>query len=178
MINIFRNNIEETSFWTMQSWLALAIWLRFILWLRSIQTFSWLIRMINECMIDMTIFMSVLFIGVTGFADAFQSIEKILTIEGTIEATLLPDNPSFYQKYMEGYTLAWQKSFLVVIGEFDDNLGDYRDQDWLIFFICVIFNIILLLNLLIAIISETYSRISTTSVQTGYRELAFQMHAV
>lgn len=71
MINIFRNNIEETSFWTMQSWLALAIWLRFILWLRSIQTFSWLIRMINECMIDMTIFMSVLFIGVTGFADAF-----------------------------------------------------------------------------------------------------------
>lgn len=79
---------------------------------------------------------------------------------------------------MEGYTLAWQKSFLVVIGEFDDNLGDYRDQDWLIFFICVIFNIILLLNLLIAIISETYSRISTTSVQTGYRELAFQMHAV
>lgn len=77
---------------------------------------------------------------------------------------------------MEGYTLAWQKSFLVVIGEFDDNLEFYRSQDWLIFFVCVIFNIVLLLNLLIAIISETYSRISSTSVQTGYKELAYQIY--
>ena len=73
---------------------------------------------------------------------------------------------------------AWQKSFLVVIGEFDGNLEFYREGDWLIFFICVIFNIVLLLNLLIAIISETYTRISATSVQTGYKEKVFLMHSV
>lgn len=31
-----------------------------------------------------------------------------------------------------------------------------NDNEWLIFLFCCIFNIILLLNLLIAIISETY----------------------
>ena len=35
---------------------------------------------------------------------------------------------------------------------------------------CVIFNIILLLNLLIAIISETFANISATAKETGYKE--------
>ena len=42
----------------------------------------------------------------------------------------------------------------------------------MIFILCCIFNIIMLLNLLIAIISETYSRISLLSVQTSYKEKA------
>ena len=61
------------------------------------------------------------------------------------------------------------------MGEFEDNMEFYRESDWLVFFICCIFNIILLLNLLIAIISETYETISTAAVANSYKEKALQM---
>lgn len=41
--------------------------------------------------------------------------------------------------------------------------------------LCAIFNIILLLNLLIAIISETYARVSDSRVEAGYKEKVYQM---
>ena len=43
------------------------------------------------------------------------------------------------------------------------------------FLLCAIFNIILLLNLLIAIISETYTRVSESRVEAGYKEKVYQM---
>ena len=79
-LNVFRKNIEETSFWTVQSWAAIVIWFRFLLYLRTLSTFSWLLRMLTECIIDMMSFLGVLIIGVIAFADAFQSIERILVI--------------------------------------------------------------------------------------------------
>ena len=61
------------------------------------------------------------------------------------------------------------------MGEFDDNLEFYRESDWLVFFICCIFNIILLLNLLIAIISETFARIAESAKANSYKEKALQI---
>jgi hypothetical protein len=40
-----------------------------------------------------------------------------------------------------------------MLGDFDPNVEFYEENDWVVFFLCTIFNIILLLNLLIAIIS-------------------------
>ena len=71
--------------------------------------------------------------------------------------------------------MAWQKSFLTALGDFDSNLEFYREGDWLIFFLCCIFNIILLLNLLIAIISETFATISESSTANSYKEKVLQM---
>ena len=74
---------------------------------------------------------------------------------------------------MGEYVEAWQKSFLAALGEFDPlELDSYSDGQWLVFILCVIFNIILLLNLLIAIISETYERVSRTRIPTAYKEKA------
>ena len=47
LVNLWRNDRETVSFWTTQTWAALAIWFRFLLYLRTISTFSWLIRMIT-----------------------------------------------------------------------------------------------------------------------------------
>lgn len=109
--------------------------------------------------------------GVFAFADAFQSIDKQLVIRGDIEAKEFDINENLYERYFKTFTEAWQHSFLVALGEFDYiNLDFFNEGDFLIFFICCIFNIILLLNLLIAIISETYSRVSEVSIQTQYKE--------
>ena len=122
-------------------------------------------------------FLVVLFIGVLGFADAFKSIEMIMIITGKIEATEVAEDAGLYEKYFKSYILALQKSFLTALGEFDDSVtdGSMREGDWIVFLLCAIFNIILLLNLLIAIISETYTNVSATKIESNYREKVQEM---
>ena len=127
----------------------------------------------------MKYFLVVLLIGVIAFADAFKSIDKILSLKA---AELAPEAAAaeaaeaveveFYDKYVKDYALAWQKSFLTALGEFDENYkdGTIRDADWFVFLLCAIFNIILLLNLLIAIVNETYNTITATRMESNYKE--------
>lgn len=131
--------------------------------------------MIVACIKDMLIFMVVLLIGVFAFADAFQSVDKKLELNGSIDSPASNANDSGYVKYGQQYVTSWQKSFMYTIGEFDGNMEFFDEYDWLIFFLCVIFNIILLLNLLIAIISETFATIAASAVANSYKEKAIQM---
>ena len=159
----------------MQTWAALAIWFRFLLYLKTVHPYNWLVHMITACIKDMVPFFVIFMIGVLAFSDAFQSIETGLVIYGLLPAPDMPENPNWYEKYVQGYVRAWQKSYLTALGEFDDSLGHYREGDWFIFFICTIFNIVLLLNLLIAIISETFARVASEQVETTYNEKVSQM---
>ena len=63
--------------------------------------------MIIACIIDMTTFMIVLFIGVFAFADAFVSIDKVLEIKGLIEPAEFPLDATTYEKYWQGYIHSW-----------------------------------------------------------------------
>ena len=72
---------------------------------------------------------------------------------------------------MEPYVKYFQNSFLVAIGYFDlTNLDNFRTGDWLVFVLANVVNFILLLNLLISIINETFARVFSTFVQTSYKE--------
>ena len=61
-------------------------------------------------------------------------------------------------------------SYLTSLGEFDESLGSYKEIDWFVFLLCSLFNIILLLNLLIAVISETFATVAGSAKETGYKE--------
>ena len=73
------------TFWTVQTYAALAIWIRFLQYLSTTDTFSWMIRLINKSVGDMKYFLVVLTIGVIAFADAFKSIDKILSLKKASE---------------------------------------------------------------------------------------------
>ena len=107
----------------------------------------------------MITFLLVLTIGILSFADAFESIEVALKLEGLIEADTVEVEGNTYEMYIRNYVVAWQKSFLASMGEFGF-IEDYREIDFFVFLLCCLFNIIVLMNLLIAIISETYARIA------------------
>jgi hypothetical protein len=112
LINVFYEGYNvDTVFWRVQSWSALVIWTRFLLYLRSITMFSWLMRMITECIFEMTTFFIVLIFSIITFADAFLSIEKILVLEGAIKERVIPVDANFYEIYYRGCILAWQNSF-------------------------------------------------------------------
>ena len=132
--------------------------------------------MIIACLVDMTIFMIVFFIGVFAFADALKSVDQVLVINGSIEAEEIPEDATTYEKYIEGYVKAWQGSFVLSLGEFPGNLEFYRESDWLVFFLACIFNIILLLNLLIAIISETFAAVAGEAIANSYKEKVKQVY--
>lgn len=77
-----------------------------------------------------------------------------------------------YEKYWQGYVRAIQNAFIVSIGDFDYklNIEQFNEGEWVIFILCAVLNVILLLNLLIAIIGQTFQKISQTKSETGYYE--------
>ena len=129
--------------------------------------------MLGGTMEAMIPFLIIYFSGVFAFADAFESIEQLLVIERRVEPVYyMPfhtDGETFYEKFFKTYAKAFQTSFLASLGELNPNLDKYREIDWLVFFISVFFNIIMLMNLLIAIISEAYEIISYQRDVTSYK---------
>ena len=63
----------------------------------------------------------------------------------------------------------WRASYATAI-TFEAELDNYTERDWVIFLLCSLFNSIVLLNLLIAIIGHTFENYSAESVQLGYME--------
>ena len=89
--------------------------------------------------------------------------------------TVIDPDASLYKRYFKTYIVAWQSSYLTSLGEFSGSLENYDEIDWIVFFLATIINIILLLNLLIAIVSETFAAINESTEQTSYKEKAHQM---
>ena len=64
---------------------------------------------------------------------------------------------------------------MTALGSFDNSLNYYDTAEWIFFFLCAIFNITLLLNLLIAIISQTYEEVEATQIEALYSEKVNQI---
>ena len=62
----------------------------------------------------------------------------------------------------------------MVLGDFaTDAFGIYAvPLMWILFLLCTVFNMIIMLNLLIAIISESFARVNEDREQAGYQERA------
>ena len=144
------------------------------MFLGTLDSFSFLIRLIVKSIDDMKYFLIVFFVGVFAFSDAFLSIREILKIKKE-EAAVPAEGLTDYEKYFEGYVNELKLSFLTAFGGFDENLAEYRNADWLVFILCIIFNMIVLLNLLIAIVSQTFADMLEAKVEEEYKEKARQI---
>ena len=164
------------SFWRIQTWVALAIWFRFFLFLKRVDEYAWIVRMITICIREMVVFLLIFFIGIVAFADAFRAINKILEINWRIEPRFPIDQDIFFEKYFRESTDVVKSTILIAIGVFDDSNQEVMGKgEWLVFLLCCIFNLVLLLNLLVAVINEIYERVSETKIETTYKEKAYQM---
>ena len=119
--------------------------MRFFLFIGTLDTFSWLIRLIIRSWRDMRSFLVVFFIGVFAFSDADLSIRKTLELREVIKPKAMPEDPTVYDKYFSEYFTSLKYAFLTgALASPDENLMEYRDVDWLVFILCVIFYIIVL----------------------------------
>ena len=73
-----------------------------------------------------------------------------------------------------GYTGGVGYVYRMVLGDFsvDDFDGIGTTYLWIIFILCTVLNMIIMMNLLIAIISESFANINSVSKQASYRERA------
>ena len=104
--------------------------------------------MVGQVFKDMSFFLVVFFVLVLAFGDAFYTEANAQT----------EDN------FIENWTDALLFSYINAIGDFDTE-NFHGSLPWILFFICTIFNLIVLLNLLIAIISDTYETVTATKEQ-------------
>ena len=133
----------KQTFWKIQAFSGLLLWLKFILFLRVFDTTSFLINMIKEVITALTPFMIVLGFSILGFTDAFYSL-----------------NQSYNKRIveMETYSKTFFYSILNTFGEFA-----VEELDWtgkLFFLLASFVNLIILLNLVIAIISEIFTTVN------------------
>lgn len=62
---------------------------------------------------------------------------------------------------------------MVALGDFSVlDVKSLRTEDWIIFVLCTFLLLILMLNLLIAVISDTFARVTQNQVEYSYKEKA------
>ena len=133
---------------------SLFMWFKFLYFLRIFKETGYLIRMIVEVIKDMKIFFIVLIIVLSAFADAFLSLSNA--------------NPE------DGARFVGSNFFSSLLYTYRTSLGDFQVDDfnnsaeymtvWILFLLSSILVLIVMLNLLIAIISESFAKINSVAV--------------
>ena len=137
------------------------MWTKALYFLRIFESFAYLIRMIVRVIIDMKVFLLVLLIVIMAFADSFYGIIRN-NPEGSYFATF-----DFWDSFLFAFLLAlgdWS-----VPATFGTVLVPMMQ---ILFMMSTLFNLIVMLNLLIAIISETFAEVNSNKEKFNYQEKA------
>lgn len=126
-------------------------------YLRTLKEFGYLIRMISEVVRGMVAFLIVMFVLMVAFAEAIYSFSNNKL---ELEVTL----PNFFD--------AFKFIFFNALGELRMTGFEEDYIAWFVFFLCALFNLIVMLNLLIAIISDVYFKVASTQEEFALKERA------
>ena len=148
---------HSEAFWQLQAFAGLALWCRFILFLRVFDGTSFLIHMIVEVIKALAPFLVVLLLSILAFTDAFYSMNKSYA-------------PEDRQADMESYLGTLYYSILTTFGHFD--VAGFGDIGMIFFIQACAINLIILLNLVIAIIGAIFSIVNASRIEAFYAERA------
>lgn len=128
---------------------TLFYWCKFLSILRMFKSFSYLIRMIVLVVFDMKYFLGVLLLAMTAFGDGFYMVSNFTQASDEEEGG--PFIESFVMSILYVYNMS--------LGEYDNSYGIAPTFGWVLFTFSTLFNMIVMLNLLIAIISDTFAKV-------------------
>jgi hypothetical protein len=141
-----------------QSMNALLMWFKFAYFLRVTDQTGWLVRMIAEVISDLLPFLLVMVISLLAFTDAFLSMGEAQRAFAQVQGI----DPVESVMVVDGYFNSFIYSYFITIGQFDTDLYQGTNAQylcWFYFILSTFFNLIVMLNLLIAIISDTFNRL-------------------
>ena len=147
----------DLEFFRVQALAALLMWGKFLYFLRSFEQTGYLIRSLIEVTKDMWVFLIVLAVAIIGYADAFSSISN----------SLLYTND--FEPFIEGgFSDALAFSYNLMLGDWDT--GNFDWFSWMLFITASMLEMVIMLNLLIAIISATFERVTAEQISYTYSE--------
>lgn len=101
-------------------------------------------------------FLLILFITIVAFGDSLLKIS--LANYYTIE-----------EPFIHNFIEALEYTYMLTLGEFEPEFGSVNVWlAWILFILCTVFNLIVMLNLLIAIISDTFEAVNSNSKMAAY----------
>ena len=156
-------NLSEEDLITITGIAVLLVWLKLFYFGRIFFSTASIIRIIIEITYDMKFFLGVLLLSIAAFGNCFYILQRNHV-----------DNPTF-----AGNT--WLKAFLYsyiqALGQFDTSIFTGTDKHlyFTIFFLNTIISMIVMLNMLVAIMGDTFDRVIETAESSMYRELASAM---
>eukprot|EP00347_Sterkiella_histriomuscorum_P022786 403337167 len=135
------------------------MWMKLLYFLRIFRSTGYLIGMILEVIKDMRFFFVVLLITIIAFGSAFLTLSL-----GNEEAN------QFTNSNVDAIIFTYR----MILGDFDtEAFGEVATPTvWILFLLCTLFNMIVMLNLLISIISETFAKVTGLADQKIYQEMA------
>ncbi len=147
---------------------ALAIFMMYIklfYWLRLFESSAAFIRMIKEIINDCVPFGVFLFVCVAMFSNTLLLFDQSRRLEG-IDGMI--NGPVFGIPWIDAFV----RSYLVGLGEFD--MENFSNSDgafvWILFILATFITQLLFMNLLIAIMGDTFDRVQEMKVQAGTKE--------
>ena len=150
--------IEEKSFRTLSSYAILLVYFRIFYYARFFKKTAYITKIIYEIIIDMKYFTLVFMIAVVGFGNAFYIINR-------------NDDDSFAGST---FLQAQRYSYLTGLGELEtDNFDNFYGGfiAYIIWFISTLITLFILLNMLIAIMGDTFSKLQESSESSAIQEL-------
>jgi hypothetical protein len=161
---------------TLQATINLLLWLKFLYFLRIYQGTGYLIKTIIAVVLDMRYFLFILFLTMMAFGDSFRAISS----------SNLPQHV-FIESWWESFTYIYR----MILGDFSTEVtvleGGPQQSDnyssagngfgklapfycWFLFYLSTVLNMIIMMNLLVAIISDSFKKINTLREQANYQE--------
>lgn len=140
---------------------SLMMWFKILNFLRIFESTGFLVRAIQDVMYQMRFFFMIFFIFVFAFGDAF----KVMRMSNA-------DDNGFYEG--QGFVSSLFAVFCISLGEFDlDEFGTVAPTyGKILWILATIMLIVISLNLLIAVISEAFEKVSQQEERANYREKA------
>jgi hypothetical protein len=108
-------NIDDVNFWYRQAFAGFFIWLRALYFLRCSEAFGYLIRIVVQVLLKISVFMVILVMVVVGFADTFYALST---------STKYMEGDEF-SPYLTSYWNSIQYSYKLSLGEMPDELNDF-----------------------------------------------------
>ncbi|CDW84245.1 wd-40 repeat protein [Stylonychia lemnae] len=156
-------DIQPTKLRPLAAIAVLFMWIKFFYFLRIFRSTSSLIRMIMEICKDMAAFSLILLIAMVGFANVLYILAINVVSVGEGEELFTGSN----------FLLAIIYSFRLGLGDFStEGFGETYDQIiWIVFLLEAMLIQIVLLNLLIAIMGDTFSKVTEIQEQLKLEEI-------
>jgi hypothetical protein len=109
---------------------------------------------------DMKVFLLILFIVEIGFGEAFLRLSEVSSGKGN---------------FLDNYAMSFVYTFRMSLADNDTDPLEEIAQPvtaWILFILCGLITNIVMLNLLISIIGQSYERINSTAVLATFKERA------